>query len=89
MMDIVKHCLTAAGGCPCGLGAHKRVFPGLNQASCWLVDCQLSLLALAVVKRSCVCVCVCVGGGGGGGGGGLGRNKARLVAQAALRDTPN
>ena len=78
-MDIVKHCLTAAGGCPRGLGAHKRVFPGLNQASCWLVDCQLSLLALAVVKRSC---------GGEGGREGY-RNKARLVAQAALRDTPN
>ena len=36
MMDIAKHCLTAAG-CSSGLGAHKigqQVFAGLNQASC-------------------------------------------------------
>ena len=34
-MDIVKHCLTAAG-CPSGLGAHKigqQAFPGLNLVS--------------------------------------------------------
>ena len=36
IMDIPKHCLTAAGCCS-GPGARKieqQVFPGLNQASC-------------------------------------------------------